>query len=110
MIEWSRVNELRDEIGDENLDEVIDLFLEEVEDVIARLRSTPDLTRLEEDLHFLKGSALNLGFSHFSDLCMAGEQMAAAGQAGAVDLSAILAGFDASKAAFEAGLPKRMTG
>ena len=34
MIDWSRVNELRDEVGAEDFEEVVELFLEEVEEVI----------------------------------------------------------------------------
>ena len=37
MIDWKRVSELREEVGEENFDEVIDLFLFEVEDELARL-------------------------------------------------------------------------
>ena len=33
MIDWKRVRELRDEIGEEDFSEVVDLFLEEVEEV-----------------------------------------------------------------------------
>ncbi|MDK3017877.1 Hpt domain-containing protein [Pseudodonghicola flavimaris] len=104
MILWSRVNELRDEVGSEDFQEVIDLFLEEVEGVIARLREDGDRSQLEQDLHFLKGSALNLGFATFSDLCQDGERMAASGNADDVDLSAVVAGYEQSKAAFFEGL------
>ena len=55
MISWERVNELRNEIGAEDFQEVVELFLEEVEEVIERLRQTPDPTSYEADLHFLKG-------------------------------------------------------
>ncbi|TCK99882.1 Hpt domain-containing protein [Shimia isoporae] len=101
MINWERVEELRDEIGPEDFDEVVDLFLDEVEEVIERLRSEPDLSSLEADLHFLKGSALNLGFETFSQLCQAGEAASAAGQAASVDVPAVLAAFADSKATFQ---------
>lgn len=42
MINWKRVNELRDEIGPEDFAEVVELFLEEVEQVIDKLREAPD--------------------------------------------------------------------
>ena len=102
MIQWARVSELYDEIGAEDFDEVVELFLEEVEDVIGRLRATPDDSRLEEDLHFLKGSALNLGFKEFSELCQNGETLSANNRAGDVRLSAILDCYDRSKARFSA--------
>lgn len=104
MINWSRVNELREEVGPDDFDEVVKLFLEEVEEVIGRLRRDADRSQLEQELHFLKGSALNLGFAAFSDLCQDGERLSAAGKAGNVDLGAIVDGYDQSKTAFFAEL------
>lgn len=100
MIDWERVDELRDEIGAEDFGEVVDLFLDEVEEVIARLRDNPDVATLEADLHFLKGGALNLGFQTFSQLCQAGEAAAAAGKGDTVDVAAILRSFEESKDVF----------
>ena len=48
-------------------------------------------TAPEEDLHFIKSSALNLGFSNLSALCQAGERQAASGEAGGVDLAPVFA-------------------
>lgn len=101
MIDWNRINELRDEIGEEDFAEVVDLFLEEVEQVIEKLRLNPDFQSLGADLHFLKGSALNLGFRSFSVLCQAGETTADEGKAEQVDVPAIVACYDDSKAAFQ---------
>ncbi|SFL78907.1 Hpt domain-containing protein [Shimia aestuarii] len=104
MINWKRVEELRDEIGAEDFNEVVELFLDEVEEVIERLQTQPDLGRLEADLHFLKGSALNLGFHAFSLLCQAGEVAAASGKAETVDLAKTIQSFFDSKAEFESKL------
>ena len=101
MIEWKRVNELRDEVGAEDFEEVVELFLEEVEEVIDRLRVSPDPASLEGDLHFLKGSALNLGFKHFSTLCQIGEAQSAKGEATSVNLGEILTSFEQSKSEFQ---------
>jgi HPt (histidine-containing phosphotransfer) domain-containing protein len=100
MIDWTRVRELRNEIGEEDFAEVVALFLEEVEEVVTRLRAMPDPATLESDLHFLKGSALNLGFQQFGERCQAGETAAGAGRADQVDLAAILDCYDRSKSAF----------
>lgn len=108
MIDWSRVKELCDEVGSEDFDEVVELFLEEVEEVIARLRMSPDPSQLEQDLHFLKGSALSLGFTTFSDLCQDGERASADDQAGTVNVMEIVAEFERSKAGFLAELPARL--
>ncbi|PSL17979.1 Hpt domain-containing protein [Shimia abyssi] len=101
MISWVRVQELKDEIGEEDFDEVVELFLEEVEEVIDKLKNAPDLGALEADLHFLKGSALNLGFQAFSTLCQAGEVASASGKAETVDLPKILQSFAESKTEFQ---------
>lgn len=102
MIDWNRVTELRDEVGAEDFGEVVELFLEEVDEVIERLEATGDRTKLEEDLHFLKGSSMNLGFASFSSLCQSGETASANGASDTVDLSAILASYKASRAEFTA--------
>ena len=104
MIDWKRVADLRDEIGSEDFEEVLPLFLEEVLGVMDTLRDAPDLSRLEEDMHFLKGAALNLGFEAFTNLCSAGEKAAAAGQASTVNLAEIIDCFEVSRATFDAGL------
>lgn len=104
MIDWQRVMSLKQEIGSEDFDEVVPLFLEEVSEITERLRNSPDLDQLENDLHCMKGSALNLGFSQFAALCDAGESLAAKGEAGSVDVTAILASFDTSRDAFLSGL------
>lgn len=103
MIDWPRVRELKEEVGEDGFEEVIELFLEEVEEVITKLQSG-DRSQLEQDLHFLKGSALNLGFEKFSDLCLAGERMSAAGEANSVDLAGIINAYSQSKATFLSGV------
>ncbi len=106
MIDWPRVTELRDEIGAEDFEEVVEIFLEEVEGVIEKLRDG-DRSALEQDLHFLKGSALNLGFQDFSSTCQDGEHRSSQGDAGAVDLSEVVGLYESSKTAFLAELPTR---
>ncbi|MEI4232635.1 Hpt domain-containing protein [Roseovarius sp. D22-M7] len=104
MIDWDHVRELRDEIGTDAFEEVVEMFLDEVETEIGKLRAPPADLDLEAQLHFIKGSALNLGFSEFSELCQSGEAQAARGGGEAVKLREILASFDRSKAVFLAGL------
>ena len=95
MISWDRVNELRDEVGAEDFKEVVELFLEEVEEVIERLRNNPEPARFEDDFHFLKGGALNLGFRALGDLCQKGEK-----QPDSVAVSSVIDTYEASKAEF----------
>ena len=99
MIDWERVNELRGEIGLDDFAEVAAMFLDEADEVIARLASDAGAKVIEADLHFLKGAALNLGFSALSALCQDGERRAAGGDS-SVDLDSVRRTYAESKAAF----------
>jgi len=104
MISWDRVNELRDEVGSEDFAEVAEIFLEEVDEVMDRLRATPDPSTYEAELHFLKGSALNLGFEALSGLCSKGEKAALGPDRDSIDLSAVIRTYELSKVEFSQGL------
>jgi histidine phosphotransfer protein HptB len=105
IIEWERVAELRDEIGADGFGEVVALFLEEADEVMARISINAGAKALEADLHFLKGAALNLGFEEFAGLCQDGERRAAAGDT-KVDLQAVATIYVVSKQALAEGLER----
>lgn len=105
MVDWNRVRMLQDEVGEEDFDEIVELFLEEVETVISKMSEAPNRGEFGEDLHFLKGSALSIGFARFSKLCQAGETAAEQGQEATVDLQEIISSFEESKKEFLEGLP-----
>lgn len=73
MVNWDRITELKEEVGEEDLAEVLALFCEEVEEALGAL-STTDANSLKGHLHFLKGSALNIGLDQVSALCREAEQ------------------------------------
>lgn len=104
MIDWTRIKQLRDEIGEEDFPEVVEIFIEEVSEMIDSLRTAPKLATLGEDLHALKGSALNLGFRAFAEMCQTGETRAANGRAEEIVLEPILRCYDDSRDVFLAGL------
>lgn len=106
MIEWNRLAELRAEIGEDNLADVIALFLEEADEVVARIAGDLPDAQLEAELHFLKGSALNLGLQALSTLCQEGEHRAGQDDGAGVDRGQIVAVYQASKAAFLGALAK----
>jgi HPt (histidine-containing phosphotransfer) domain-containing protein len=110
MIDWDRIRALREEVGPEDFDEVVELFLMEVDAEIDALHSIEREGGLGEKLHFLKGSAMNLGFSDFSSLCQAGESRLSEDRAAPIDLEAILASYRASRDQFLAELPKITAG
>jgi len=108
MINWSRARTLAAEFGAADFEELVALFIEEVEEVMARLPGQADPALLARDLHFLKGSALNLGFAAFSDACRDGEALLASSTPRPVDLAALGACFDRSKEHFLAALPGQL--
>lgn len=103
MIDWIRVAQLRDEIGAEDFAEVAELFLLEVEDTLFRLDGAADNPEeMRELLHFLKGSALNLGFSDLSAVCSRGEV-----NGSGVDIETLKDLYARSRRFFEAGYAQR---
>ncbi|SFD69333.1 Hpt domain-containing protein [Roseivivax sediminis] len=106
MIDWHQVDQLRDEIGPDDFAEVAGVFLREVDRTLAGLDSRS--TELAAALHFLKGSALNLGMSGLARLCAEGEAAARAGRP-VPDPGRLRPVFDASRAALERGLAERYT-
>ncbi|NHB75985.1 Hpt domain-containing protein [Rhodobacter calidifons] len=98
MIDWKRVEELRAEIGAEGFAEVVDMFLDEADGAVqALLRGLP-ADEVEGQLHFLKGSALNLGLSDLAAICQEGERRAAAGDGAKVDVAQVASVYHASRA------------
>lgn len=100
MIDWHRVTELKTDVLGDDFAEVFLLFLEEVEEVLSRLRENTDLSKFEEDFHFLKGSAVNVGFTEFGELCQAAEKAASSGEAARIDVESVIAAYEASVSAF----------
>jgi HPt (histidine-containing phosphotransfer) domain-containing protein len=109
MIDWDRLNELRSEIGDDDFAEVVELFLLEADEVIARISVSSGPATLEADLHFLKGAALNLGFRAFAALCQVGEKRAAAGRCD-IDLGPVTDCYQQSKTALLKGAVQAAAG
>ena len=98
MINTARIDELREEVGPNDLDEVIELFCEEVEEVLATLPETPQ-SEIPAQLHFLKGSALNIGLDQVSDLCRTEELRLKSDPTTVPDIGAIRQAYDAARQA-----------
>lgn len=105
MIDWARVEQLREEVGDEAFAEISAMFLAEAQTAVRRLTEGMDTTTLAEELHGLKGSALNLGFDALARLCATGEAAAAAGHPEGADLAAVRCAFADAYTAFAKRFP-----
>jgi histidine phosphotransfer protein HptB len=104
LTDWQRVEDLASEIGADAVVEVVTMFLEETDEVMARLATAAPTT---EDYHFLKGSALNLGLTDLATLCQLGEQETKSGLVNAATLATVTALYPASKAELMAGVAAR---
>ncbi len=96
MINWDRVDELRTEVGEEDFGEVLDMFFDEVTEVLDTL-GNGGAEAIRRDLHFLKGSAMNIGLSEVSTLCRDCEINMAEKPDEGIDLGAIRRAFLASR-------------
>jgi HPt (histidine-containing phosphotransfer) domain-containing protein len=106
MIDWSHVDELQEDMA-EGFDEIVEVFLEEVEESLAKLDPSAGANSLAANLHFLKGAALNLGFADFAALCGDGEDRANAKQDAFIDIAAVHSCYIASRDAFLTELQRR---
>ena len=96
MIDRTRLAELSEEVGADDLCEVVDLFCEEVEETLSRVARHGTAT-LAEDLHFLKGSALNIGMSEVAELCRRAETAVRADPDAAPDFAKIAQAFKVAR-------------
>jgi histidine phosphotransfer protein HptB len=95
MLDLDQLETLRAEIGADGFAEVADLLVCEIADGITALGTQPTGADLSAQFHYLKGSALNLGFRDFAALCAQGEQ------GFPVDTAALQQVFDASVLALQ---------
>lgn len=76
-VDWDRLNELRDDIGEEDFADVALLFVGELQETLDRLMEG---TAVASDFHFLRGSASNLGFVALVAACSTAEAACNDGQ------------------------------
>lgn len=97
MLNLARIDELKSEVGEDDFAEVVGLFCEEVEEVLDELTTIAKDT-LPQKLHFLKGSALNIGMDHVGELCRVEELRLLSEPTATPDTDAIRTAYMASKA------------
>jgi hypothetical protein len=91
MIDDARLEELRDEIGEDVLDAVLGMYVAEARETLATLDGCTDPQARDRALHFLRSGALNIG--------MLGVAEAADGSRPDVAAATIARALDASAAA-----------
>ncbi|MBF9059492.1 histidine kinase [Rhodobacterales bacterium HKCCSP123] len=102
MIDRDRLNALRDDIGEEDFADVACLLVSEIGEKLASLQRAP-ATATADDFHFLRGGALNLGLTAFSEACTLAEGACRAGHP--PDIAGVADAFAAAMTALSTDLP-----
>ncbi len=103
MIDWVQVRQLQADVGAEDMDEVVELFLDEVDEAMENLEAEYDAMVFNDRsaaFHFLKGCASNLGFKTFADQCSQGEEVTKAGSEPDFKVADLVQLYASSKASF----------
>ena len=101
MIDWSRIDELRDEVGEEDFAEIAALFLSEIVEAAGELPAILEPGARSDALHGMKGSAMNLGFVDLAAICAKGEA-----EPGALDMAVLSTTMERSLEAMRARFPE----
>ncbi len=104
MICWERVRQLRNDVGEECFREIVDAFLDEMDATTGKLAETTDAIRQRAQFHFLKGNALNLGFSELAGQCASCENATLCAAVSAGEIEEVVASYRNARSMFEAGL------
>jgi HPt (histidine-containing phosphotransfer) domain-containing protein len=96
MINWARLLQLQEDVGKNDIHDIIILFEQELKQVIAQLPLQTDPEQMASNLHYLKGCALNLGFEDLADLCQAGYTRLSQSPRTGVTVAPILSAYEAA--------------
>ncbi|MEM0978049.1 MAG: Hpt domain-containing protein [Pseudomonadota bacterium] len=101
MIDWNRIAELKSDLGDDGLADLLPIFLDEIDDALTKLATQTEASEGAAICHFIKGSAANLGFASLAEASHAGEQAGKAGTLPPNIAKTLRDHFDAAKQEFE---------
>lgn len=103
MIDWQQVQQLQEDVGKEEMEEVIELFMSEVDEAMEKLEANyAGMVPSDRSaaFHFLKGCASNLGFRAFGTKCSLGEEATKDGNDPSFQISELVAIYENSKQVF----------
>ncbi|PCH98602.1 MAG: histidine kinase [Rhodobacteraceae bacterium] len=103
MIDWIQLRQLQSDVGKDEMDEVVELFLTEVDEAIEVFQKNVGAMAFADKgaaYHFLKGCAFNLGFQAFGEKCSEGEEVSKQNKNPDISLSDLVALYAASKDVF----------
>ena len=99
MIDWARISELQDDLGEEGFAEMAALFLQEIDTALS-VDPPGQPPEAEALMHMIKGCALNIGLAALGDLCAGYEARARAGECQMIDMALLRQVFTTSRQEF----------
>lgn len=112
MINWMQLRQLQSDVGKDEMDEVVELFLTEVDEAIEAFQNNAGTMAFADKgaaYHFLKGCAFNLGFQAFGEKCSEAEEVSKQDKNPDISLSDLIALYTASKDIFHRDYKAEMT-
>lgn len=106
MIDENSLKTLENEIGSEDFEEVVHLFIAEMDEAMSQIDQSQQAGTLSDTFHFLKGASLNLGLTDFSALCVSGEVATKEGRNEEIDLAIFASTYQASRSHLEGYLAR----
>jgi HPt (histidine-containing phosphotransfer) domain-containing protein len=74
VIDWEQVATLQTAVGRDDFSTIMRVFFKEVEEANAQLTMGVTTDQFRDILHFVKGSALSVGFVELSEQCAQAER------------------------------------
>ena len=102
MISKERLDELRSEVGNDDFEEIVALFIADSDGILVKPRAASGPAEAEDLLHTLKGSALNLGFDEVARLCCEGQGSSAGSACWTAQFGHLLDVYEQSKSRLSA--------
>lgn len=106
MIDWERVREVQEQVGEAEFHTMLKLTFDEIELICARL-ALDGPREMEADFRFLKDRARANGFGQFAHLCESSEGLVTSGRWTEVRLGHLLDCYAVSKSALAQGVADR---
>ena len=100
MIDWEQVATLQTAVGRDDFSTIMCVFFKEVEEANAQLTMGVTTDQFRDILHFVKGSALSVGFVELSEQCAQAEGNFAGSQQITSFWKEILTSYEKSKEHF----------
>lgn len=103
MIDWQHIKELEADLGADAFPDLVVVFLDEISEAVQAIE--PPATPSEAQMHFLKGTALTLGFTDLGNRASDAETTLRNDPNAKLDLDELQSAYQSELAEFKARMP-----